>query len=36
MKILFLTVKKVLLREGVSQSGHVTMDKFRGNFDGGE
>lgn len=31
MKILCLTVKKVLVREGVSQNGHVTMEKFKGN-----
>jgi lipopolysaccharide/colanic/teichoic acid biosynthesis glycosyltransferase len=30
MKILFLTAKKVLIRDGVSQSGHVTIEKFRG------
>ena len=31
MKIVALTVKKVLIKEGVSQEGHVTMEKFRGN-----
>lgn len=31
MKILFVTLKKVLLREGISAEGQVTMDKFRGN-----
>lgn len=31
MKILFLTVKKVLVREGVSKSGHVTTEPFNGN-----
>ena len=31
VKILWLTVLKVLLREGVSQDGHVTMEKFRGS-----
>jgi sugar transferase EpsL len=30
LNILFLTVKKVFLRDGVSQSGHVTMEKFKG------
>ena len=35
-KILFLTVKKVLLRDNVSQSGHVTMEKFRVNESGGK
>ena len=31
MKIAWLTVKKVFLREGVSADGHVTMEKFNGN-----
>ena len=31
MKILMLTVWKVLKREGISQSGRDTVDKFRGN-----
>jgi lipopolysaccharide/colanic/teichoic acid biosynthesis glycosyltransferase len=35
LNILFLTVKKVVLRDDVSQSGHVTMEKFRG-IDSGE
>ena len=30
-KILFLTVKKVLVQEGINQEGGVTMEKFRGN-----
>lgn len=30
-KILFLTVKKVLVREGISADGEVTMSKFTGN-----
>lgn len=30
MKILFLTVKKVLLRDGISGQGEVTMSKFTG------
>jgi lipopolysaccharide/colanic/teichoic acid biosynthesis glycosyltransferase len=30
LKILLLTVKKVLLREGISGAGEVTMSKFRG------
>ena len=29
MKILFLTFKKVLVREGISAQGHATMDFFR-------
>ena len=31
MRILLMTVMKVLKREGVSQEGHVTMEKFHGN-----
>ena len=31
MKILWMTVVKVVKREGVSQKGHVTMEKFRGS-----
>lgn len=31
IKILFLTVKKVLVREGISAEGEVTMTKFEGN-----
>lgn len=31
MKILFLTVKKVLVREGISQENNITMTKFEGN-----
>jgi sugar transferase EpsL len=30
MKILWLTVKKVVRSEGVSQAGNVTMEKFQG------
>ena len=33
LKILFLTVKRVVLRDGVSQSGHMTMEKFRGSAE---
>ncbi|SDO28615.1 sugar transferase [Vreelandella arcis] len=33
MKILFLTVKKVLARDGVNGEGEVTMSKFTGNKD---
>jgi undecaprenyl phosphate N,N'-diacetylbacillosamine 1-phosphate transferase len=29
-KILFLTIKKVFIREGISATGHATMDYFRG------
>lgn len=31
MKILFLTVKKVFIREGISADGHVTIEPFRGS-----
>jgi len=31
LKILFLTVKKVLKRDGISGEGEVTMSKFTGN-----
>jgi lipopolysaccharide/colanic/teichoic acid biosynthesis glycosyltransferase len=31
MKILLMTVKKVLLREGISASGEATMSKFTGS-----
>jgi lipopolysaccharide/colanic/teichoic acid biosynthesis glycosyltransferase len=30
MKIVFLTIKKVLLKEGITQEGEVSMEKFRG------
>lgn len=32
-KIFFMTIKKVLLREGVSSTTCATMDPFRGNVD---
>lgn len=32
IKILFLTVKKVLVSEGISGGGTVTMEKFKGNI----
>lgn len=31
LKILFLTVAKVLQQEGISQPGHATMEEFRGS-----
>ena len=31
IKILFLTVKKVFVREGISADNSVTMEKFKGN-----
>ncbi|NNG62952.1 sugar transferase, partial [Pseudomonas fragi] len=30
VKIVFLTLKKVLIREGISADGEVTMSKFTG------
>ncbi|MDD2527764.1 MAG: sugar transferase [Lentimicrobiaceae bacterium] len=33
VKIILLTVKKVILREGVNQEGEVTADAFKGNDD---
>jgi lipopolysaccharide/colanic/teichoic acid biosynthesis glycosyltransferase len=32
LKILLLTLKQVFRREGISQQGHVTMERFRGTF----
>jgi len=32
IKILFMTVKKVIVRDGVSHDNHVTVDKFKGNI----
>ena len=31
LKIIFLTIKKVLVREGISQVGQATMESFNGN-----
>lgn len=31
VKILFLTIKKVIISEGISQEGEVTMEAFKGN-----
>ncbi|MEZ9922338.1 sugar transferase, partial [Vibrio breoganii] len=31
IKILFLTVKKVFIKEGISAEGDVTMPPFKGN-----
>jgi lipopolysaccharide/colanic/teichoic acid biosynthesis glycosyltransferase len=31
LKILFMTIKKVLFREGIAESSQVTMSKFTGN-----
>ncbi|CAK3655157.1 Uncharacterized sugar transferase EpsL [Vibrio crassostreae] len=33
MKILFLTVKKVFIKEGISAEGEATMPAFKGNFN---
>lgn len=34
IKILFLTVRKVLSREGISAEGHATMPEFKGGNEG--
>ena len=31
IKILWITVKKVIMRKGISQKNHLTMKKFKGN-----
>lgn len=31
LRILLLTVKKVFVREGITQEGHVTSEEFKGN-----
>ena len=31
IKILWLTLKKVIIRDGISQNNHVTTDKFKGS-----
>lgn len=31
LKIVFLTIKKVVIREGISQEGNATMEFFKGN-----
>lgn len=31
MKILFMTMKKVFISEGITQQGHVTSEEFKGN-----
>lgn len=33
LKIIYLTLRKVVAREGVSQDGHVTTEKFTGSGD---
>ena len=32
IKILWMTARKVIVRDGISQSNHVTMDKFKGSL----
>lgn len=34
LKILFLTVRKVIVKDGISANEHVTMPVFKGNQDG--
>lgn len=34
IKILFMTIKKVFVREGISQEGQATMEFFKGNNNG--
>lgn len=31
IKIIFLTLKKILIKEGITSEGHVTTEPFRGN-----
>lgn len=31
IKIIFMTIKKIFIREGISQEGNVTMEEFRGS-----
>lgn len=31
LKIILLTIKKVVMRDGISHSDNITMDKFKGN-----
>lgn len=33
IKILFMTIKKVFVREGIAQEGEATMEVFKGNKD---
>jgi sugar transferase EpsL len=35
MKVLWMSVARVLRREGISHEGHVTMEKFKGSKDAG-
>ena len=31
MKIVFLTIKKIVVKEGISQEGNATMEDFKGS-----
>lgn len=31
IKIIIMTIKKIFIREGISQEGNVTMEEFRGS-----
>ena len=31
VKIFFMTIKKVFIKEGISQEGQVTAESFKGN-----
>jgi hypothetical protein len=31
LKVIFITIKKVIVREGISQDGQATMELFNGN-----
>jgi undecaprenyl phosphate N,N'-diacetylbacillosamine 1-phosphate transferase len=31
MRIMWMTIKKVFIREGISAEGHATMERFKGN-----
>lgn len=35
LNILALTVRKIIVREGISQAGQATMEEFRGRPDQG-
>ena len=36
LKILWLTLNKVIMRDGISQSNHLSMDKFKGSIEKSE
>ncbi len=36
LKIIFLTIKKVIVRDGISAAGEVTMSRFEGSARGGK